>query len=170
MPKLRDEESGGRIRDEPKEVRLRDKKHHGRSYSKEKSLSDSLKRPSVDFDQNQPSSVSELGKLKHELLFAVFALEEELDQEETPSRAAAKKALSFILAHGSEGLSQELQDEEMLSSVFDWATESLARTASMAQEAVEHRRELLREMAVRERQIDQKLARTARNLERLIAG
>ncbi len=77
---------------------------------------------------------------------------------------------SFLLNHGSEEASQELQDEELLSSALDRAEKSLARTASMAQEAVEHRRELLREMAVRERQIDQKLARTARNLERLIAG
>ena len=49
-------------------------------------------------------------------------------------------------------------------------TETLGRTATMAQETVAHRRELLRGMAAIEHRINDTQAQTARALDQLISG
>ena len=53
---------------------------------------------------------------------------------------------------------------------FDWATETLARTATVAEEAVAARRKSLREIAKVERKINRTQAETSRLLSRLVRG
>lgn len=64
-------------------------------------------------------------------------------------------------------LKGELTDDEAVCVALDWATDRLAKTATTAEEAVAHRRELLQEMAARERKIDQRLAKIDRAFRQL---
>lgn len=88
--------------------------------------------------------------------------------ERVPAEAIAKRAGLHYL--GEPSRSATPIDEEAVSNVFDWARETLGRTATMAQETVAHRRELLRGMAAIERRINDTQAQTARTLGQLISG
>jgi hypothetical protein len=89
---------------------------------------------------------------------------------ESDFRAFLAEKFGLLSFPRKDSLLNEDADSEQISDIFDWATEALGRTVSAAEEAVAHRRVLLREMSLIEQRVNDTQAQTARTLEKLISG